>query len=54
MAIPPDIIEEAKQRVDHRDLTFDETIHNLEMERRQHQKEACRASATTRRVSAVA
>ena len=39
MAIPPDIIEEAKQRVDHRDLTFDETIHNLEMERRQHQKE---------------
>ena len=39
MAIPPDIIEEAKQRVDHRDLTFDETIHNLEMERRQHQKQ---------------
>jgi DNA mismatch repair protein MutS2 len=39
MAIPLDIIEEAKQRVDHRDLTFDETIHNLEMERRQHQKE---------------
>ena len=39
MDIPSDIIEEAKQRVDHRDLTFDETIHNLEMERRQHQKQ---------------
>ena len=39
MAIPADIIEEAKQRVDHRDLTFDETIHNLEMERRLHQKQ---------------